>query len=78
MTNGRSPLLVTAIGEESFIGRKRQTGSSIRADTVPFNSKISTKAWDDTQEPFLNINEHYDANGVPVYDAGDPVHRLQQ
>jgi hypothetical protein len=71
VTNGRSPLLVTAIGEESFIDANGN-GVFDAGDTVAFNSTISTKAWDDTQEPFLNINEHYDGNGVPVYDAGDP------
>jgi hypothetical protein len=71
VTNGRSPLLVTAIGEESFIDANGN-GIFDAGDTTPFNPTLSTKAWEDTQEPFLNVNEHYDANGVPVYDAGDP------
>ncbi len=71
VTNGRSPLLVSAIGEESFIDANGN-GIFDPGDTVPFNSTLSTKAWDDTQEPFLNVNEHFDANGIPVYDAGDP------
>jgi hypothetical protein len=71
VTNGRSPLLVTAIGEESFTDANGN-GIFDPGDTVPFNPLISTKAWDDTQEPFLNVHEHYDpTTGVPIYDAGD-------
>ena len=71
VTNGRSPLLVSAVGEESFIDANGN-GVFDAGDTVPFNSALGTKAWDDTQEPFLNVKEHFDANGLPVYDAGDP------
>jgi hypothetical protein len=76
VVSGRSPLLVTAIGEESF---KDANGNGVfdpeatPGDIVAFNPVISTtKAWDDTQEPFLNVKEHYDGNQTPVFDAGDP------
>lgn len=83
-TNGRSPILVTAIGEESF---KDATGSGV------FNSTEDTVAWDaadadndytsgpnagqpkpwmDTFEPFLNEWELYDQYGTPIYIKGEP------
>jgi len=71
VTNGRSPLLVTATGEESFVDANGN-GIFDSADTTPFNPQVSPNAWDDTQEPFLNEQEKYDANGTPVYVTGEP------
>jgi len=86
-TNGRSPIIVTAIGEESFIDA---TGSGVfntALDTVAFdpanadnnfqpgqpnpNNQIA-KPWDDTSEPFLNEWELYDSYGTPTYVLGEP------
>jgi hypothetical protein len=83
-TNGRSPIMVSAIGEESFIDA---TGSGVfnAGDTVPFNANNpqnnfangTPKPWDDTSEPFLNeweLGTSY-ANGtvfVPTYVLGEP------
>lgn len=83
-TNGRSPIVVSAIGEESFIDA---TGSGVfnPGDTVAFNANNpqnnfangTPKPWDDTSEPFLNeweLGTSY-ANGtvfVPTYVLGEP------
>ncbi len=83
-TNGRSPIMVSAIGEESFIDA---TGSGVfnPGDTVPFNANNpqndfangTPKPWDDTSEPFLNeweLGTSY-AGGtvfVPTYVIGEP------
>ncbi len=86
-TNGRSPIMVTAIGEESFIDA---TGSGVfntALDTVGFdpanadnnfqpgqpnpNNQVA-KPWDDTSEPFLNEWELYDSYGTPTYVLGEP------
>jgi hypothetical protein len=83
-TNGRSPIMVSAIGEESFIDA---TGSGYfnPGDTVPFNANNpqndfpngTPKPWDDTSEPFLNeweLGDSY-ADGtvfVPTYVLGEP------
>lgn len=77
-TNGRSPIIVTAIGEESFVDANGN-GIFDPGDTVPFdpNDKDNDfasgvgKPWQDTQEPFLNQWELYDAYGTPIYIAGD-------
>jgi len=69
-TNGRSPVMVSAIGEESFIDANG-SGYFNTADTVPFYVidpqnvfpltgtpapwvNGASKPWDDTSEPFLN------------------------
>jgi hypothetical protein len=59
LVDGRSPLLVTAIGEESF--------NDVNGNGV-FDDADST--FDDLGEPFLNETEHFNGN-IPVYDAGD-------
>jgi hypothetical protein len=78
-TNGRSPIIVTAIGEESFIDA---TGSGYfnAGDTVPFDPSDKDndfasgvgKPWFDTSEPFLNEWEIYDTYGTPTYVLGEP------
>jgi len=86
-TNGRSPILVTAIGEESFIDA---TGSGVfetTLDLVAFNAADTdnnfqpgqpnpnnqvAKPWQDTSEPFLNEWELYDSYGTPTYVLGEP------
>jgi hypothetical protein len=78
-TNGRSPVLVTAIGEESFID-KNGNGIFDAGDTVAFDAANpdnnfpngTPKPWQDTSEPFLNEWELYDAYGTPTYVAGEP------
>ena len=86
-TNGRSPIMATAIGEESFIDA---TGSGVfntALDKVAFdaanadnnfqpgdpnpNNQVA-KPWDDTSEPFLNEWELYDSYGTPTYVLGEP------
>ena len=83
-TNGRSPIMASAIGEESFVDA---TGSGVfnPGDTVAFNANDpqndfangTPKPWDDTSEPFLNeweLGDSY-ANGtvfVPTYVLGEP------
>ena len=64
VVNGRSPLLVTATGEESF---KDQNGNGVfdDGDTTPFTPS-TTKAWDDIAEPYLDQNENNQ------WDAGEP------
>lgn len=78
-TNGRSPIIATAIGEESF---NDANGSGVfnTADTVPFdpNDKDNDfangtgKPWFDTSEPFLNEWELTDSYGTPTYVLGEP------
>jgi hypothetical protein len=82
-TNGRSPIYVTAIGEESF---KDVSGSGYfnPADTVAWDATNlalnwpsgplagQPKPWQDTQEPFLNEYEMYDAYNNPVWVPGEP------
>ncbi len=83
-TNGRSPIIVTAIGEESF---KDATGSGVfdtTTDTVAWDATDADnnftsgpnsgkpKPWFDTSEPFLNEWELYDASGTPSYVLGEP------
>ena len=83
-TNGRSPIMVSAIGEESFIDA---TGSGVfnPGDTVAFNANDpqndfpngTPKPWDDTSEPFLNeweLGTYYANNTVfvPTYVLGEP------
>jgi len=78
-TNGRSPIMVTAIGEESFIDASG-TGYFNPGDTVPFDpsdkdndfSNGTGKPWFDTSEPFLNEWEIYDGYGTPTYILGEP------
>lgn len=78
-TNGRSPIMVTAIGEESFIDANG-SGYFNPADTVAYNatdkdndfSNGSPKPWFDTSEPFLNEWELYDSYQTPVYVLGEP------
>ena len=82
-TNGRSPIMVTAIGEESFIDANGN-GVFDPADTVAFNASNpdnnytsgansgKPKPWQDTSEPFMNEWELYDAYGTPTYVAGEP------
>jgi hypothetical protein len=78
-TNGRSPIMVTAIGEESFIDANG-TGYFNPADTVAYNAvdkdndfaNGSPKPWFDTSEPFLNEWEMYDTYFTPVYVLGEP------
>jgi hypothetical protein len=82
-TNGRSPILATAIGEESFIDANGN-GVFDPADTVAFNATNpdnnytsgpnagKPKPWQDTSEPFMNEWELYDAYGTPTYFAGEP------
>ncbi len=63
VTNGRSPLMVTAIGEESFTDTN-QNGVFDDPDA----------GFDDVGEPFLNETEHYTGtapNLVSVYEPGD-------
>jgi len=78
-TNGRSPIIVTAIGEESFIDAN---GSGVfnSADSVAFDPEDkdndfpngTAKSWFDTSEPFLNEWELYDTYGTPTYVLGEP------
>jgi len=80
-TNGRSAIMVTAIGEESF---KDATGSGVfntTADTVAWNANdadndfantTNPKPWFDTSEPFLNQFEVYDKYGTPYFFSGEP------
>jgi hypothetical protein len=64
MKNGRSPLLVTAIGEESFV--------DVNSNGVFDDADNHVPPFDDIGEPFLNETEHYTGNpAVAVYDAGD-------
>jgi hypothetical protein len=78
-TNGRSPIIVTAIGEESFIDANG-TGYFNPADTVPFDPSDKDndfasgvgKPWFDTSDPFLNEWELYDTYGTPTYVLGEP------
>lgn len=77
-TNGRSPIVVTAIGEESFVDANGN-GIFDAGDTVAFDpsnkdndfANGSAKPWQDTQEPFLNQWELYDTYGTPVYIPGE-------
>jgi hypothetical protein len=77
-TNGRSPIVVTAIGEESFVDANGN-GIFDAGDTVAFdpNNKDNDfttglpKPWEDTQEPFLNQWELFDSYGTPVYVPGE-------
>ncbi|MGA9025517.1 MAG: Ig-like domain-containing protein [Steroidobacteraceae bacterium] len=82
-TNGRSPIMVTAIGEESF---RDANGNGIfdPGDTVAFDAADADndylsganlgqpKPWFDTSEPFLNQWELYDTYGTPTYVLGEP------
>ena len=78
-SNGRSAILVTAIGEESFIDTNG-TGIFNSGDSVPFDPEDKdnnfangvAKPWFDTSEPFLNQWEIYDAYGTPTYVLGEP------
>jgi hypothetical protein len=82
-TNGRSAILATAIGEESF-NDASGTGYFDTADTAAwdptdpdnnFTSGSQTgqpKPWQDTSEPFLNQWELYDQYGTPTYVFGEP------
>jgi hypothetical protein len=77
-TNGRSPIIVTAIGEETFVDANGN-GIFDPGDTVGFDptdkdndfANGSPKPWQDTQEPFMNQWELYDAYNTPVYVPGE-------
>jgi hypothetical protein len=77
-TNGRSEIIVTAIGEESFVDANGN-GIFDPADTVAFDPANADnnfasglpKPWQDTQEPFLNQWELYDQYGTPQYVSGE-------
>ena len=79
-TNGRSPIIVTAIGEESFVDTNGSGVFNSTADTVAFDPTDADnnfpngtpKAWFDTSEPFLNQWELYDAYNTPTYVLGEP------
>jgi hypothetical protein len=79
-TNGRSPIIVTAIGEESFIDANGSGVFNSVTDTVPFDPTDKDndfangigKPWFDTSEPFLNEWELYDAYLTPTYVLGEP------
>ena len=82
-TNGRSEILATAIGEESF---KDTTGSgffepgdTVAWDPTNLDNNFTTgaqtgqpKPWLDSSEPFLNQWELYDQYGTPTYVLGEP------
>lgn len=83
-TRGRSPLSVTAVGEESFVDANGN-GIFDTGDTTAFNptdadndftapsaNAGTPKPWQDTSEPFLNEWEIYDAYGTPTYISGEP------
>jgi hypothetical protein len=86
-TNGRSPIMVSAIGEESFIDKVGSGVFETSADTVAFdaadadnnflagqpnpNNQVA-KPWDDTSDPFLNEWELFDSYHTPIYVAGEP------
>jgi hypothetical protein len=82
-TNGRSPIYVTAIGEESFVS-KDGSGYFDANDTVAWDAADADnnftsganagqpKPWQDTSEPFLNEWELYDQYNTPTYVAGEP------
>jgi hypothetical protein len=78
-TNGRSPIYVTAVGEESFVDANGN-GIFDAGDTVAYDaadkdndySNGSPKPWFDTSEPFLNEWELSDAYGTPTYIQGEP------
>ena len=64
LQNGRSPLLVSAIGEESFV--------DVNSNGIFDDPDNHVPPFDDLGEPFLNETEHYTGNpAVAVYDAGD-------
>jgi hypothetical protein len=86
-TNGRSPIMATAIGEESFIDAIGSGVFNTALDLVGFdpanadnnflpgdpnpNNQIA-KPWQDTSEPFLNQWELSDSYGTPTYVQGEP------
>jgi hypothetical protein len=65
LINGRSPIMATAIGEESFV--------DVNGNGIFDDADNHVPPFDDLGEPFLNETEHYTATtpAVPVYDAGD-------
>ncbi len=80
-TNGRSPIIATAIGEESFVDTNGSGVFNSSSDTVAFDptdadndfpGTTTPKAWFDTSEPFLNEWEIYDSYGTPTYELGEP------
>jgi hypothetical protein len=82
-TNGRSAILVTAIGEESFkdaVGNGFfNTGDTVAWDATNADNNFTTganagqpKPWQDTSEPFLNQWELYDQYGTPTFVLGEP------
>jgi hypothetical protein len=86
-TNGRSPILVTAIGEESYkdaigSGYFSTSGDLVAWDATDVDNNFQSgqanpnnqvaKPWQDTSEPFLNEWELYDAYGTPTFVAGEP------
>jgi hypothetical protein len=82
-TNGRSPIIATAIGEESFKDANG-VGYFNPGDTVAWDpqdadndftsgsSAGQPKTWMDTFEPFLNEWELYDSYDTPQYVLGEP------
>jgi hypothetical protein len=86
-TNGRSAIMVSTIGEESFIDKVGSGVFETASDTVAFdaadadnnflagqpnpNNQVA-KPWQDTSEPFLNEWELYDSYNTPTYVAGEP------
>ena len=62
ISNGRSPIMVTAIGEESF--------TDVNGNGIFDDADNATPPFDDIGEPFLNETEHFSGT-TPVYDAGD-------
>jgi hypothetical protein len=79
-TNGRSAIIATAIGEESFVDTNGSGVFNSTADTVAFDPTDKdndfasgvAKAWFDTSEPFLNEWELYDSYGTPTFVLGEP------
>jgi hypothetical protein len=82
-TNGRSAILVTAIGEESFkdaVGNGFfNAGDTVAWDATNADNNFTTgsnagqpKPWQDTSEPFLNQWELYDQYGTPTFVLGEP------
>jgi hypothetical protein len=78
-TNGRSPILATAIGEESFVDANGNgifdAGDTVAFDATDADNNFASgkpKPWQDTSEPFLNEWEIYDSYGTPTFFAGEP------
>ena len=82
-TVGRSVILVTTTGEESFHDATGNgyfnPGDTVAWDAANADNNFTSgpnagmpKPWQDTSEPFLNEWEIYDTYGTPVFFSGEP------